>query len=317
MRLLRSRAPQIRSFTQTSPFLAAKSRPLPPVPSFKGSIKTAPTKAKAPVQPSPPPPPPQQLPPVPRSVQGATLSKAEDYALRLLGPADSMLLYKAPRNVALFTSCCIAGSGLFYWVATVANGTLLEYTAPWYAKAVVLAGCMASSAIATAIVMTPHHLVKSISIVKQAEKQAMLRVKATRYFPFVKQAVFEVAPGQLMIDKNVAMSLGKGRPWWHVPMENATVWTNGTLKRPGADEGNALQRANRRMLNAGPAMFSQVKKMFDRTGMLYVRVNGSNWKMDLEGCELLENGEPLMKLGREVRVRNDAVSVLLQGVAGK
>jgi hypothetical protein len=228
-----------------------------------------------------------------------------------------LLLYKAPRNLALFTSCCIAGGGLFYWVATVANG-VSDFTGPWYAKAVVLAGCVATSAIAAAVVTTPHRLVKSISIVKKGEKQAMLRVKGTPFFPFTKPAVFDVAPGQLTLDSNVAMSLETGTiPWWCVPMEKAKVWTEGSLKRPDAIEGNVFQRLNRRMLNVKPATFSQVKKMFNRNGMLYVQVNGSSWKMDLEGCEILENGEVLRQLVREARFRNDLMSLVAQRVAGK
>jgi hypothetical protein len=181
----------------------------------------------------------------------------------------------------------------------------------------VLAGCLASSAIATSIVITPYRLVKSISIVRAAEKQAMIRVKGTRFFPFTKQAVFDVAPGELMIDSNVTMATRKARTWYSVPMKNARAWTEGTLKRPGADEGNALTRLNRRMLNIGPAMSSQVKKMFSRYGMAYVRVKGNNWKMDLEGCEMLENGEVLMKLVREAPVRSDLMGVVMQLVAGK
>lgn len=247
------------------------------------------------------------------------MSRPESDALKLLGPADSLLLYKAPRNVALFTSCCIAGGGLFYWVATVANGAFVDYTAPWYAKLVVLLGCLASSAIATAVVTTPHRLVKSISIVKTAEKQAMLRVKGTTFLPFTKQVVFEVAPGKLTIDHDVTMdtAIKSGTRWWYVPMENAKVWTEGNLKRPDAIEGNAFQRLNRRMLNSGPAMFSQVKKMFNRNGMAYVRVEESNWKMDLENSELLENGEVLMKFVRKAPIRSDLVGMLMQRVGGK
>lgn len=228
-----------------------------------------------------------------------------------------MLLYKAPRNVALFTTCCITGGSLFYWIATTANGAFMDYTAPWYAKFVVLAGCLASSAIATTIVTTPSRLIKSISIVKVAEKQAIIRVKGTRFFPFTKQTTLDVAPGELIVDKDVAMAVENGHNWWYVPLDNAKVWTEGNLKRPDAIEGNAFTKLNRRMLNTGPAMFSQVKKMFQRTGFLYVRVKGNNWKMDMEGCEILENGEVLMKLVREARIRNDLMGIVVQSVAGK
>lgn len=228
-----------------------------------------------------------------------------------------MLLYKAPRNVALFTSCAIMGSAVFYWTGFVANGAFMEYTVPWYAKGVVLIGCLATSAIATAITLTPHHLVKSISIVRTAEKQVMLRVKGTRFFPFTKQAVFDLAPGELKVDSNVTMDLEKGRQWWGVPLKNAKVWTEGRLKRPDAIEGNAFKKLNRRMLYVMPALFSQVRKMFNREGMAYVQINGSNWKMDLTACEILENGEVLMKLAREGPIRADLMGAVMQRFADK
>ena len=319
MRLLRSRVPQIRSFTHTSPFLAAKSpqsRPLPPVPSFRAPIKTAPTKVKAPVQSSPPPPPLQTAPPKPSQLASRT-STPQSYAAGLLGDAESLLLYKAPRNVALFTSCAIMGGALFYWVGTVANGAFVSYTVPWWAKGVVLIGCLASSAIATAVISTPHHLVKSISIVRTAEKEVLLRVKGTRYFPFRKQAVFDLAPGELKVDSNVTMSLENGRHWYGVPLKNAKDWTEGVLKRPDAIEGNAFQRLNSRMLRVSPALFSQVRKMFNREGMAYVQINGSNWKMDLTACEILEDGEVLMKLAREAPIRTDLMGMVVQRFADK
>ena len=319
MRLLRSRAPQIRSFTQASPFLAARppSQSLPPMPSFKAPTTSIPTKAKKPARAPRPPPPPQHFVPPPKPVQHSSQSSGpQSYASGLLGDAKSVLLYKGPRNVALFTTCFITGSSLFFWIGTVANGAFMEYTVPLYAKAIVIAGCLVGSAIATAVATTPHHLVKSISVVRNAEKGAMLRVKGTRFFPFMKPAVFDVAPGELKIDSNVTMSLENGRQWYDVPLKNATVWTEGGLQRPDAIEGNAFQRFNKRLLNIAPAMSSQTKKMFNREGMAYVNVEGRNWKMDLSACEILENGLVLMKLARVAPIRTDLTGMLLNRLAG-
>jgi hypothetical protein len=244
-------------------------------------------------------------------------STPQSYAIGLLGDADSLLLYKAPRNVALFTSCFITGGSLFLWIGTVANGTFLDLTVPWYAKLVILAGCLVSSAIATAVTTTPHHLVKSIAIVRNAEKEVVIRVKGTRFFPFRKQAVFDLAPGEMKIDSNVTMSLENGRQWYGVALQNARTWTEGGLKNPDAIEGSAFQRLNQRMLNISPAMFSQVKKMFNREGMAYVQIKGNNWKMDLSACEILENGTVLMKLVREAPVRTDLMGMVVRRVYGE
>lgn len=292
------------------------------MPSFGSHLKVQknaiPAKPKAPSTAAAPPPPPRtDSPPKPVQTLSRSSSTPQSYATGLLGDAQSLLLYKAPKNVALFVSCFVTGGCLFLWVGTVANGAFLDYTVPWYAKAVVLVGCLVSSAIATAVATTPHHLVKSIAIVRNAEKEVVLRVKGTRFFPTRKPAVYDLAPGELKIDSNVTMSLENGRQWFGVPLQNAKVWTEGGLQRPDAIQGNAFQRLNQRLVNVTPAMFSQVRKMFNREGMAYVQIKNSNWKMDLSGCEILENGSVLMKLVRETPIRTDLVGMAIQRLAGK
>jgi hypothetical protein len=302
LRLLRSRASQIRSFTQTSPFLAARpsTRAVPPVPKFGLQPKSAPKPV-----------------PVRTSRPSTASSTPQSYASGLLGDAKSVLLYKAPRNYALFASCFFTGSCIYYYSGSLANSAFIDYTAPTWAKGAVLIGCMLTSAIASAVFITPHHLVKSISIARTAEKEVVLRVKGTRFSPFMKPAVFDVAPGDLMIDSNVAMTLEESGEWMTVPLKNVKSWTEGGLQRPDAIKGNAFQRLNQRMLNIGPAIFSHTRKMFNREGMAYLRIGSSNWKMDLSKCEILENGSVLMKLVREGAVRTNLADMAIRKAFGK
>lgn len=311
LRLLHSRATQVRSFTHTTPFLASKTarRPPPPVQSFASKPKHA--QRVTAIQNQPPPPPPvvrSEIPPAAQSLKSARDSKTESYASGLLGDADELLLYKAPRNVALFTSCMITGGAIQFWVATVAS-SLITLTVPWYAKTIMLAGCFISSGMASAIMLTPHHLVKSISLVRTAEKEAVMRINGTSFFPFIKPRVMDLVPGKMMVDSNVTMSLETTKQWWGVPLQNGKAWTQGGLRRPGEPEGNAIAKLNKSLLNISPAAFSQVRKMFNRDGMAYVRIGSSNWKMDLEGCEILENGSVLMRMVKEGAVRTNLMSM--------
>jgi hypothetical protein len=326
LRLLRSRAPQIRSFTQSSPFLAARppTRAAPPVPKFgiqpKSAPKPVPVRTSRPSTGTPPPPPPPkstQAQPPKSAPKPSASSTPQSYASGLLGDAESLLLYKAPRNYALFASCFFTGSCIYYYSGSLANGAFIDYTAPTWAKGAVLIGCMLTSAIASAVFITPHHLVKSISIARTAEKEVVLRVKGTRFSPFMKQAVFDVAPGDLMIDTDVAMTLEESGEWMTVPLTNVKPWTEGSLQRPDEIKGNAFQKLNQRMLNIGPAIFSQTRKMFNREGMAYVRIGNSNWKMDLSKCEILENGSVLMKLVREGAVKTNLADMAIRKAFGK
>lgn len=252
LRLLRSRTPQIRSFTQTSPFLKAKSRKgQPPIPSFKAPAQPAAARAppvaprsNAPLQASPP-----------KAAYNPSLPPsrtAETYAAGLLGDAESLLLYKAPKSLALFGLSAVSGAALFYYAGTVANGLLINTTAVWYAKFVVLGGCMVTSAMAMAFIMTPWNLVRTVSLARTAENQVVLRVKGTRFLPFGKPTVKDVTPGQLMVDKDVVMDLDMTNKWYGVELKVARDWTEGKLLNPDAPQGGAISRFNKGLLNAWP-----------------------------------------------------------------
>ena len=64
-----------------------------------------------------------------------------------------------------------------------------------------------------------------------------------------------------------------------------------------------------------PSIKKQVKKMFNREGMAYIRIGGSNWKMDLGDCEILDHGMPITKLTRQGKIRADLVSMLTRSIA--
>ncbi|KAM0716035.1 hypothetical protein Q7P37_008549 [Cladosporium fusiforme] len=305
IRLMRSRAPQIRSFAH-SPFLQARSKAPPPPPSFKAqpyraqpappAPKPAPANTKAPA-PTNPPAVPTQAPGRSTTAAAAVRYQAspprnslQDYALKLLKGRDSVLLYKAPSHTGLFVACIVVGGGLFFWILTTANMVFLEFSAPWWAKIVVLAGCM------------------SISLARTAEKQVAFRVKGSRFLPFQTKTV-DIEPGKAMIDTNVTSSLddlARGQTGWlNVPMENAHKWTAGELPRPERKGG---------LLNAWPTAQSYVRKMFHRDSMAYVRVQNLNWKMDLEGCEMLEHGTVMNKLVKEGNVRTSLIDMVARGV---
>ena len=46
-----------------------------------------------------------------------------------------------------------------------------------------------------------------------------------------------------------------------------------------------------------PTVWQDVRRMFLRDGMAYVRIEGyGNWKLDLQGCALLDGGKPLERV---------------------
>lgn len=235
----------------------------------------------------------------------------------MLGDAESLLLYKAPGHLGLFGLSTISGSALFYWAAYITNGVLVSGTMPWYGNLVVIAGCVVTSAMASACMMTAFNLVKTISVARADDNQAVLRVKATRFLPFIKPKVIDIVPGQIMIDMDVTMDETTARKWYGVPLKNARAWTEGKIANPDEPRGNFIQKFNHHLLNAWPATKSHVKKMFNREGLAYARIGSHNYKLDLERCEILENGSVLMKMSKEGYVRTSAVGMLMRGMFGK
>lgn len=249
-------------------------------------------------------------------VYNPNASYVQNSANVLLGDAESLLLYRAPKHTALFTSSAIIGPSLFFWVGTVANDVFVNYTVPWYAKMVVLAGCLVGSGMASSITATPTNLIRSISLVRKAEDEVVLRFEGNRLFPFLKPNVFDLPPGQPIVDSNVTGTLESGGSYMNVQSKRGQAWTAGELIRPDQPQGeNIFQRLNRSLVNVSPAAKSQVRKMFNREGMAYIRIGNFNWKMDMEKCEILEHGAPLEKLTRKGAIRKNLASMLgLRGV---
>lgn len=306
LRLLRSRTPLIRSFTRTSPFF--KGVPAPPK-NKKSPPKIVPSRtsqasARASAGPA--------AKGVLSEVASWTkLSEAEKYAESLLGRAKSVMLYTAPSHNALFISSMVVGGGLFVWAGSVANAAFMSTTV-WYAKFFILGGCLAVSAIATGIAMTPLNLVKTISIARNAEQRAVVRVQGTRFFPFLKPKTMDLVPGEALVDSDIRTSI-ETIQCYIVSLQNRHAWTEHALS-PDYHKATTREVLTHTWHNAFPKTKLYVNKMFNRDGFAYLRAGGNNWKMNLDYCAILERGQVLMKLVKEGGVRTNAVGMIARAI---
>lgn len=171
---------------------------------------------------------------------------------------------------------------------------------------------LATATFGTVFILAPMKLVKSITAVRQ-EVQASgrlvsshhnvmpwkLRIEVKRALPFAKADVMELKDSkQVVLDRSVPMmsqdigftSYGVKDSEWFTEQ----YATAGTLERK---EGSAMKRFNRRLINIWPGVKREVKRMFLRDQMAYVRIEGNgNFKLDLQNSHMLDGGRVLDKM---------------------
>ena len=220
------------------------------------------------------------------------------YAMRLLGNQDQVLLYKAPRHNGFMLASYLAGfcivtyagsnGAMFLQTPTTGNINYVKYLLTLAAAAAGMMGC----ALATA----PLRLLRSVRIVRVGSDTAALQFTGKRPFPLIPDKTWSMKLGNVWSDQNIPKSLRTGHS---VRFENADLWTNGQLTNPASEHFKSLGLFQKFVhISAGvmPSLKRNVRRMFNREGMVYLRIGSQNWKLDLQGCEILESGEPLNNL---------------------
>ena len=182
---------------------------------------------------------------------------------------------------------------------------------PWITKGLGAVSVLAIATFGTAFILAPMKLVKSITAVRQEVKEVgrlashnvmpwKLRIEVKRALPFAKADVMDLKdPKQVVLDRSVPMVSQnilftsyniKDSEW--VTQQYAT---SGTLDQN--ENTGMIKRFNRSLINVWPGVKREVKRMFLRDQMAYVRVEGNgNFKLDLQHSYMLDEGRVLDKL---------------------
>lgn len=125
-----------------------------------------------------------------------------------------------------------------------------------------------------------------------------LRFEIKRSLPFAKPDILEADPSKCAIDRRLNVAFD-GIDFSNVPSADAKEWTQLYFAGQWLPEGNAgfFKRLNRGLLNIWPSMVREVQRILLRNKMTYVRVEGNgNFKLDLQGFFVLDNGRPLLQV---------------------
>jgi hypothetical protein len=298
----------MRLFSKTPHRLQSK----PPKPTLRPQQKAPPNR--------PPPPP----PPKPAASPRNTLS-IPDSLLRTFYQSDSihLLLYKAPNHTSFYLNSYIFGSlllggaifqGLNFGDPPESVKAEGQRPKRW-ARVVNGTVAIMFAVFATAFFLAPTKLIKSVTLTKTAVTQANSAGKrglgvvfemkhplpVWKFLPFMKKTEggeVRAEVGSVFIDRKVRAR--ENLSFYSVPANLAEAWTAHYFTASPPQRKSILsllQGFNSSLVNAWPALRRDVGRMFMREGFAYVRIpDHGNWKMDLNGCEILEEGQVLEKV---------------------
>lgn len=274
---------QSRTFTCTRNLLA---RPQAPPKPFR-----KPTK----VQEQPPQPAPRKV--LPRCLGPSRIGN-------IAPELDRVLLYKAPSHGTFFVVSYLTGAIFLFGAYNIAYTFTKDHPdmpkSPWYIKTLSSIPAWFMVILGTVCMLAPTKVIKSLAIVTQNGKR-ILRFEIKRPLPFVKPDIMETPVSKVALNKNVP-GFAADLNFTDVRLSEAKMFTENYFSNAedAPEKGGvtgALSSFNRSLLNTWPAAKREIRRMLMRDQMAYVRVEGNgNFKLDLQGCSLLERGVPIERI---------------------
>ncbi|EME48971.1 hypothetical protein DOTSEDRAFT_67874 [Dothistroma septosporum NZE10] len=222
---------------------------------------------------------------------------------------DRVLLYASPDHGAFFAASYIIGG--FLLIGGYSYAQMFLKDAPdrpihWVFKSLGAISTVAVVGFGTTFLMAPMKLIRSVAIVTQTTgatpfaSSRILRVEVKRNLPFLKPDVLETTPSKMVLDRNVPGSVQEIR-FQNVPLSQTRSFTEDYFtKHREPHRGGAMASvlaANRSMLSLWPSISREIRRMFLRDQMAYVRIEGNgSFKLDLQDCQLLDSGKPLHRV---------------------
>lgn len=262
----------------------------------------------------------RQEPPAPATRPAATRI-SNPYADRLCHNTDIVLLYNSPRHSSYRIWSYICGAISFLGGVSTAllvkdessdstNKDANAKRVPWFVRLSVSSVALMFAVMGTIFVLGPSKIIRRIWLVKNQRLQPsggsttrhldyFLRLETKSMLPFRAGRTIESDISNFSIDRDVHAQ--QNLYWNNVPLSSSdlfTSWHQNHPTPPSLGMAGRLMGINAAILNAWPATKREVRRMFLRDGFAYVYVVGEDgqWKLDLQGAEVLDRGRPLEKL---------------------
>lgn len=319
--MLRLNATAIRTYAQ-------KGKPLPPPPKAFVNQQT-PAEAPLPKTKLARPPPTLSEKSLPATIPGDAIlgEKQKRDAMK-----NVVLLYTAPRHGIFYAASYLAG-GFFILGAYTYSELVLKDPAdgskqPWWKKSIGAISALAAASFGTVFILGPMGMIKSISVVtseagftnataKFTRAPRLLRIEIKRKLPFLKPDVLETDVSNVALDRRVPAAL-HDLNFHSIPRAYSESWTADYLA--GAAEPARSGSITAAVKGLWPATRREVRRMFLRDQIAYVQVKGprgdSSFKLDLQGCRMLEGGQAMDRVLVEDLAMNRGVYKWLHNLIG-
>lgn len=159
------------------------------------------------------------------------------------------------------------------------------------------------AAFATVFVMAPTRMIKSISCVAPGalvttHAPRTIRFEIKRWLPFLKPKVLHISPHEVLLDRNVPTLL-EDIKFFNIRNTEAQSFTESyfSAEQRRKSAKGVVSAISQSLLNTWPATTREVRRIFLRDQMAYMEIQGKyRCKLDLQGCFLLDNGDPLHRV---------------------
>ncbi|TKA79137.1 hypothetical protein B0A55_02415 [Friedmanniomyces simplex] len=260
---------------------------------------------------SPPPSSQQNATPPPRKpTPTPSRSPAPTYADGLLNHADPILLYKAAPHRSFYITSYLFGGllllGAYDWAIVVSlppagmndQGSWGRYIM----NGVTIGTTLVVSIFGTVLILAPVRMVGRVSLLRGTASgmvgeqgvrvPPVLRIEMESPLPFMKTKTFDLVPSEAFLDRTVS---AVDIELTSIPLKDAKTFTATSHLRAGMPK---LQHPPRDILSRSISTLTRdIRRMCYREGFAYMRSDRyGNWKVDLQHCELLDQGRPLDRL---------------------
>lgn len=218
---------------------------------------------------------------------------------------ERVILYAAPRRDGSFYFLSyFTGAVLILGASETAKIYLKDRpdgpALPWWVKGPGMLTALFLALMGTTCILAPTSMIKSIAVVtKNGERTLRFEMKKALWF--MRPQIVDTRASEVAMNRNVPMS-SPDTMIKNVTLGDAKGFTEGYFadaQRPPQRRGvlSSLSKFNKSLPYAWPALKRDVKRMMWRDQMAYIRIEGhGNFKLDLQGCTLLNHGRPLEKI---------------------
>ena len=237
-------------------------------------------------------------------------------AKKFIETAPEVRLYRAPRHGSfrLFAYTCgsTLGAGS---LLTISNGLAAFGSADYLTQGLVWLNAVGLAAVASTLLVAPTGMIRSISIIRApgVKGGALLRLRTESRLGLTRwDKTIDAGPEGIAMNRPLAATRIRYTSIARTDVKEFTK-SDHPLALPPAGLTAHVRRSLQNLLK-------NVGRAFVRSGMVYVEIPGHGvWKLDVEGAEILMQGEALtaMTTLKPVIERGAGLSRLIRLISGK